>query len=193
MTFVTEYVPECYASTNFPPRTNFWTLDSASTVHIAQNPEFFTEMKNSPPGSIVKMGTSPHIVKGIGTAKFTVREGPKLQNICLQNVLYVPTIQRNLISMAKMDQAGIHAKLDKGFKIFSDRWKYLWTARLKDNFYVIKGTPVKNNITMQNSQNNRFINNLKERKLYKMNEEHFEAFAIDNDIMKWHERMAQFY
>ena len=111
MTFVAEYVPECYASTNFPPRTNFWTLDSASTVHIAQNPEFFTEMKNPPPGSIVKMGTSPHIVKGIGTAKFTVREGPKLQNICLQNVLYVPTIQRNLIQHGKNGSSGYPRKI----------------------------------------------------------------------------------
>ena len=56
------------------------------------------------------MGTSPHIVKGI----------PKAQNIYLQNVLCVPTIQKNLMSMAKMDEAGIHTKLDKEFKIFSD-------------------------------------------------------------------------
>ena len=63
------------------------------------------------------------IAKGIGTTKFTVREDPKLQNICLQNVLLVPTIQKNLINMAKMDQAGNHAKLDKGFKNFSDGWK----------------------------------------------------------------------
>ena len=78
MTFITEQIPECYASTNFPLQTNFWTLDSTSTVHITHNPEFFTEMKNPPPGSIVKIGTSPRIVKGKGTAKFTVKEGSKL-------------------------------------------------------------------------------------------------------------------
>ena len=43
---------------------------------------------------------------------------------------------------------------------------------------------------MQNSQNNRFMSNPNERNPYKMKEGNYEAFAIDNDIMKWHERMA---
>ena len=44
MTFVTEYIPECYASRNFPFQTKFLTLNRASMVHIAQNPEFFIEI-----------------------------------------------------------------------------------------------------------------------------------------------------
>lgn len=51
-----------------------------------------------------------------------------------------------------MDKAGLHAKLKKGFKIFSPKWQYMWCALLKNNFYVIHGTPVKSRQYLNCSQ-----------------------------------------
>ena len=43
---------------------------------------------------------------------------------------------------------------------------------------------------MQNSQNKRFLTNVKERNPCKIKERHFEAFAVNNDLMTWQEHMA---
>ena len=131
------------------------------------------------------MGNSPHVVEGIGTAKFTIKEGSNLQTICLKNTLFVPTIHKNLISMARMDDAGMHAKLDKGFRIFSPNWKYLWSANRKDDFYVLRGTPIKNS-----NQNNSFVNERNRTKWdINLNTSH-QAFSVENDIKLWHQRMG---
>ena len=65
------------------------------------------------------MENIPHKVEGIGTVKFKINDGHTFQITKLKDTLLVPTIQRNLISMYKMDKARLHAKLNKGFHIFS--------------------------------------------------------------------------
>ena len=128
---------KCYASEILPASWE-WTLDSASTSHIAQNREFFASLKPPPPNMVVRMGTTPHVVRGIGNISFHVRDKGKIKQVNLMNVLYVPSIHRNLISMSKMDKAGYHAKLNNGFLIYDPKWRYQYTANLKNQFYVLK-------------------------------------------------------
>ena len=186
-TYVSEFKGECYASTELPPPTLIWTLDSASTSHICQNREYFIDLKPAT-NSIVKMGTTPHLVKGIGTVQFTIKTKRGNQIQTLKNTLYVPTVHKNLISMSKMDKAGLHAKLDRGFKIFSPRWEYLWSADLKDNFYVIKGYPMRNNVTINNSRLK--FNKSDTEKRNRNSENSHQAYLVQNDLNLWHERLG---
>ena len=54
------------------------------------------------------MGSTPHKVEGIGKVTFTIKNGPKIEITILENVLYVLSIYRNLISVVRMDNAGMH-------------------------------------------------------------------------------------
>ena len=124
------------------PTTREWTLDSASTSQVCQNKEYFVDLRPPIRKSEIKMGSTPHKVDGLGKITFIIKNGPKIESIILENVLYVPSINRILINMVRIDSAGMHAKLDKGFHIISPRWKCLWSAHRRNNFYVIKGLPV---------------------------------------------------
>lgn len=134
------FVTECNVNEviETPPPCWEWTLDSASTSHVCQNKHFFTQMSEPPQGAVVRMGTTPHDVKGIGRVSFKIKEKNKVSILNLHNVLFVPDIHKNLISMSKMDKAGLHATMNNGFKVFDQKWKYLYTAVLKDNFYVLR-------------------------------------------------------
>ena len=115
-----------------------WTLDAASTAHICQNKHFFKKLNPPSPNMIVRMGTTPHEVKGNGPVVFQVRDRGRIKTVSLRNVLYVPSIHKNLISMVNMDRAGWHATLDNGFKVFDPDWRYRYTAKLVDRFYILK-------------------------------------------------------
>ena len=68
-------------------------------------------LKPAPSGSIIKMGNTPHSIQGIGTVMFYITDSPMLKKTTLFNTLSVCTIGRNLISMSKIDKAGLRAKL----------------------------------------------------------------------------------
>ena len=37
-----------------------------------------------------------------------------------------------------MDEVRFNVKLNEGFQFFSGKWRYLWSVKLKDNFFVLK-------------------------------------------------------
>ena len=96
--FFTEYIPKCFQNDSVST-TREWTFDSVSTSHICQNKKFFINM--SPPirESVIKIRSIPHRVEGINKAVFTLKNGLKIKTIILENVFYVLSIYRNLISM----------------------------------------------------------------------------------------------
>ena len=68
-------------------------------------------------GSTVKMETTPHEVKGIGTENFIIRDWLNSPNaeITYTSIFYVLTMHQNLMSMYRMNKADIHATLKNGF------------------------------------------------------------------------------
>ena len=84
---------------------------------------------------------SKYLVKGIGNVTFQLNQG---NTIHLQDVLYVPNINKNLVSISAME--------DKGYKVaFNDGKVRVWKKKFKDAFtlgfrvdslYQVGGSPL---------------------------------------------------
>jgi hypothetical protein len=110
--------------------TNIWWVDSVATRHIIRSHKFFVNFKGKPIGEHkVYMGNNTYSdVLGEGKCKFSVNGSI----IVLYNVLYVPSIHRNIIY--------VFILYDKGYSIkFKSRNGYMSRGNIS-----IKGTKVDN-------------------------------------------------
>jgi len=83
-----------------------WLIDSGCTNHMTYDKKLFKKLKPSKI-SKVKIGHGGHIsVKGIGTIAVATHSGTKT----ITDVLYVPNIDQNLLSVGQL--------LQKGFQVF---------------------------------------------------------------------------
>uniref|UniRef100_A0A2N9F562 Reverse transcriptase Ty1/copia-type domain-containing protein n=1 Tax=Fagus sylvatica TaxID=28930 RepID=A0A2N9F562_FAGSY len=90
------------------PSTSWW-VDSAATRHIVRNRELFVDLKEKQLDEHkVYMGNNTYSdVLGEGKCKFSIGDSV----IVLNNVLYVPSVRRNLISVPVLDEKGFEVKM----------------------------------------------------------------------------------
>uniref|UniRef100_A0A2N9FGY8 CCHC-type domain-containing protein n=1 Tax=Fagus sylvatica TaxID=28930 RepID=A0A2N9FGY8_FAGSY len=89
-----------------------WWVDSAATRYIARNRELFVDLKEKQLGKHrVYMGNNTYSdLLGEGRCKFSIGDFV----IVLNNVLYVPSIHRNLISVPVLNEKGFEVKMKSG-------------------------------------------------------------------------------
>ena len=116
------FVATCFASSN---SSECWLVDSGCTNHMTYDQELFRELDRSEV-SKVKIGNGEHItVKGKGTVAIESCTGTKL----ITDVLFVPDIDQNLLSVGQL--------LEKGFKvIFEDKQCLIKNANDKEVFRI---------------------------------------------------------
>ena len=97
----------CLATNKF---TENWLIDSGCTNHMTHDGKLFKELDRNII-SKVKIGNGTHLkVEGKGTVAIETHSGFKL----ISDVLYVPEINQNLLSVSQL--------LDKGYKVlFEDK------------------------------------------------------------------------
>uniref|UniRef100_A0A2N9J933 Uncharacterized protein n=1 Tax=Fagus sylvatica TaxID=28930 RepID=A0A2N9J933_FAGSY len=93
------------------PPTSWW-VDSAATRHIARNRELFVDLKEKKLGEhrVYMRNNTYNDVLGEGRCKSSIGDSV----IVLNNVLYVPTVRRNLISVSVLDEKGFEVKMKSG-------------------------------------------------------------------------------
>uniref|UniRef100_A0A2N9GRF0 CCHC-type domain-containing protein n=1 Tax=Fagus sylvatica TaxID=28930 RepID=A0A2N9GRF0_FAGSY len=98
------------------PPTSWW-VDSAATRHIARNHELFVDLKEKQLREHrVYMGNNTYSdVLGEGRCKFSIGDSV----IVLNNVLYVPSVRRNLISVPVLDEKGFEVTMKSGHVFIS--------------------------------------------------------------------------
>ena len=102
-----------------------WWLDCGATIHVCNNREMFKTFEAAD-GEEVQMGNGSRAsVSGKGTIELNFTSGKKLT---LLNVLFVPDIRKNLISVDLLDR--------RGFKISVESGKAILT---KNGMFVGKG------------------------------------------------------
>nr|GEX54498.1 zinc finger, CCHC-type [Tanacetum cinerariifolium] len=87
-----------------------WLVDSGATSHVCRDLYWFQVCKSIEEGSFVKMGnvaTKP--IKGIGHVLFNFTS---VKTLCLDNVLYVPGIQKNIVSKIVLNKYGYKQVLE---------------------------------------------------------------------------------
>ncbi|KAD5961709.1 hypothetical protein E3N88_13182 [Mikania micrantha] len=94
-----------------------WWVDSVATSHVCKDLRWFKDFQPIEDGFVIKMGnvaTEP--IKGLGKVKLVFTSGKCL---CLDNVLYVPWIRKNLLSGIMLNNCGYKQVLESDKFILS--------------------------------------------------------------------------
>ena len=90
---------------NLVENKTYWVLDTVTSKHLCANKELFHYLEDVVDGECVYMGnttTTRVLIKGKVFLKLTSRK-----TLALNNVLYVPSLCRNLVSGNLLNKAGL--------------------------------------------------------------------------------------
>lgn len=96
------YVAEIYVA-NTNPNPNIWYMDSCASFHMTPHKELIDNYKNA---SIphIKTGSSVIEVEGVGNVAFSLNRNGEKVNVTFSNVLYVPKLTANLLSIKYLNK-----------------------------------------------------------------------------------------
>lgn len=89
---------------------NEWYLDSGATSHMCNNINAFENLSNEPINNICTAGKENLTSHGIGVVRLNVRLRGKIKPVKLTNVLYVPGLRSNLLSVPAMTERNYEVK-----------------------------------------------------------------------------------
>ena len=100
-----------------------WLIDSGASRHITGFKEAISDMLKKDTNMEIILGdNATYPMKGTGIVTLHLIQG---QVLCLQDVLYVPGLKKNLVSISAMEY--------KGFNVaFIDRKVRMWKKRFKE-------------------------------------------------------------
>ena len=153
------FVVSCFATAR---STESWLIDSGCTNHMTYDQELFKDL-DATYNTNVRIGNGEKIaVKGKGTIVIEGCTGLKL----IPDVLYVPEINQNLLSVGQL--------LEKGYKVlFEDKSCMIKDSDNKELFRVqMKGKS--------------FALNL-------IDEEQLAVHKVEDNTLVWHKRMGHFH
>ena len=123
---------------------NEWLLDSGASKHITAFADNFVELKSVSDGQMVEIANGDCVpIQGIGTVKVDLGNGSKTKSITLHDVLFIPSIKRNLLSVSQIVKSGTDV-------VFSEN-----KCKFIDNGNVFLSTDVKrHNVFVLNAERN---------------------------------------
>ncbi|CAI7911536.1 unnamed protein product, partial [Closterium sp. NIES-53] len=103
---------------------DYWVIDSGATYSMTPRADLLTELEPSPVKHVTSALGQRAEVKGMGKAMFKGADG---KMVGLKNVLWVPNLAANLISMQRLQKAGMDTS-SKGAKTYTARLgeRLLW-------------------------------------------------------------------
>ncbi|CAI7768017.1 unnamed protein product [Closterium sp. NIES-53] len=103
---------------------DYWVIDSGATYSMTPRAELLTELEPSPVKHVTSALGQRAEVKGMGKAMFKGADG---KMVGLKNVLWVPNLAANLISVRRLQKAGMDTS-SKGAKTYTARLgeRILW-------------------------------------------------------------------
>ncbi|CAI7803652.1 unnamed protein product [Closterium sp. NIES-54] len=103
---------------------DYWVIDSGATYSMTPRADLLTELEPSPVKHVTSALGQRAEVKGMGKAMFKGADG---KMVGLKNVLWVPNLAANLISMRQLQKAGMDTS-SKGAKTYTARLgeRILW-------------------------------------------------------------------
>ncbi|CAI7846509.1 unnamed protein product [Closterium sp. NIES-54] len=96
---------------------DYWVIDSGATYSMTPRADFLTELEPSPVKHVTSALGQRAEVKGMGKAMFKGADG---KMVGLENVLWVPNLAANLISVRRLQKAGMDTS-SKGAKTYTAR------------------------------------------------------------------------
>ena len=157
----------CFESNMVDVPLNTWWLDSGATIHVVNSLQGFRSLrKPSKAESEIIVGDGARVaVKDVGMVALNLPSG---HTLLLKNVVYVPSMRRNLISALVLDESGYTFRLGNGKLIMYFDSIEVGSGVLCDGLYML-------NIS------NMVVNSIVGNKRSKVDE---------NSSMLWHRRLG---
>jgi hypothetical protein len=142
-----------------------WIVDLGATQHMTFEQEWFTTYERIPPRKVFMGDDTVLEAIGKGNMKATMYVGGELSHATITQVLHVPQMKNNLISMSKLISKGFKVEFDKdGCKANDARRVVVAEARRDKNLYLLNVKVHKDMAHIANS--------------------------LDEGVMLWHERLG---
>ena len=120
---------------------DIFIIDSGATDHLVKSKDWYETFSESCDTREVRLGSSDKLpVRGTGDARLTVMANEGIVDIDLKNVLYVPGLRKNLLSISKLTANGFKINFSEniltiekdGIIIMVPKEKGLYKMRLID-------------------------------------------------------------
>ncbi|MCO5609052.1 hypothetical protein L7F22_063273 [Adiantum nelumboides] len=115
-----------------------WYFDSGASRHITSRKDLFCSLDAAPAGKKVTCENSAsYPVKGVGKILITISNG---SDLCLPDVLYVPGIKKNLLSVSSLAKNGLRVIFEDDKCIVRDRdngYSLITTSTLENGLFVL--------------------------------------------------------
>ncbi|KAK2580008.1 hypothetical protein KPH14_010773 [Odynerus spinipes] len=115
-----------------------WYLDSGATSHMTHNKDFFTKLEKISDSKVRIANGQYEEVKGIGEGNITCEENGKITAIKVKDVLFVPTLMDNLLSVKKLIAKGFDVKFQKEGCLIERNGQVIITAGSTGSLYYIQ-------------------------------------------------------
>ncbi|CAE5968009.1 unnamed protein product [Arabidopsis arenosa] len=106
---VPDHVIECFDDDNSPVYENVWKISSTNSNHITSYEKFFTTLDRSRKAMVRFTNGDTTMAEGIGDVTIMTQEGKKT----IKNVLYVPGVVGNALSVSQMLRSGFEVRMDR--------------------------------------------------------------------------------
>ncbi|UYV78903.1 hypothetical protein LAZ67_17000189, partial [Cordylochernes scorpioides] len=132
---------------------NSWVIDSGATHHVCNKREWFSKFQGITSDPILTASGTTR-AEGCGDIKFKAYVGKHHVDLKLCNVLYVPNVRRNLLSVSSMENKGkIVNFANRRAQVFDSENRIVAIAHDENGLYVMKGRVILPNAELFNSQN----------------------------------------
>ncbi|UYV78997.1 hypothetical protein LAZ67_17000580, partial [Cordylochernes scorpioides] len=131
---------------------NSWVIDSGATHHVCNKREWFTNFQGITSDPILTASGTTR-AEGCGDIKFKAYVGKHHVDLKLCNVLYVPNVRRNLLSVSSMGNKGKIVNFEnRRAQVFDSENRIVAIAHDENGLYVMKGRVILPNAELFNSQ-----------------------------------------
>ena len=120
--------------------SSLWLIDSAASSHLSGNKSLFLTLETIPPVSIECASGDIFTANQKGTINISITSDPTygLPNVpvTLTNVIYVPKLQANLLSVGRMTNSSVNVAFSKTHSSITFRGKLLAYAPKVNNLFA---------------------------------------------------------
>ncbi|GBN28793.1 Retrovirus-related Pol polyprotein from transposon TNT 1-94 [Araneus ventricosus] len=131
------YMADVYV-TSSNPDPNIWFTDSCASYHMTPHKELIDNY-TKPSIKLIKTGSSVIEVEGVGNVTFLLSRNRKKENVTFTNVLHVPELTANLLSIKYLNKTFGMVTTFTGERCFVYKNKHLVASGtgVSDNLYSL--------------------------------------------------------
>ncbi|KAL0413818.1 UNVERIFIED_CONTAM: Retrovirus-related Pol polyprotein from transposon TNT 1-94 [Sesamum radiatum] len=144
-----EIIAAVVVEANLVENKTDWILDTGASKHFCSNKELFQELHEAPDGECVFMGNSTTAgVLGKGKIFLKLTSG---KTLALNDVLYVPSLRRNLVSGSLLNKAGLKIVLEADKVIITKNGDFVGKGYMLDGLFVLNTISASSNKAVSDS------------------------------------------